>query len=45
MKKLIGIDVAGSYTFNAATRQVTISIGSDLTLSNVLLITNVTANN
>jgi hypothetical protein len=44
MKKLIGIDVAGSYTFNAATRQVTISIGSDITLSNVLLITNVTAN-
>ncbi|HRZ18520.1 MAG TPA: hypothetical protein P5136_00445 [Methanofastidiosum sp.] len=45
MKKLIGSDF-GSYTFNPATRQITLTTGFStyLKLEQILLITNVTAN-
>jgi hypothetical protein len=43
MKKLLGVDVSGSYTFNAAAQTITFS-ETTLTLANILLITNVTAN-
>jgi hypothetical protein len=43
MKKLVGEEV-GSYSFNAATRQITISGITGLDLEQFLLITNVTRN-
>jgi hypothetical protein len=45
MKKLLGTDLSGSYTFNAAAKTITFSgISESITLSNILLITNTTAN-
>jgi hypothetical protein len=45
MKKLLGTDTVGSYTFNPGAKTVTFSnLQQDLTLANILLITNTTAN-
>ena len=45
MKKLLGTDTAGSYAFDKTAKTVTFSGLSDaITLANILLITNVTAN-
>jgi hypothetical protein len=45
MKKLLGVDTVGSYTFNPAAKTVTFSnLAQSLTLANILLITNTTAN-
>lgn len=45
MKKLLGTDVSGSYSFNKTAKTVTFSgLSQSITLSNILLITNVTAN-
>ena len=45
MKRLLGTDISGSYTFNPAEKTVTFSgLSYTLTLANILLITNVTAN-
>lgn len=45
MKKLLGVDTVGSYTFNPAAKTVTFSnLAQALTLTNILLITNTTAN-
>ena len=45
MKRLLGTDISGSYTFNPAAKTVTFSgLSYTLTLANILLITNVTAN-
>lgn len=45
MKKLLGTDTAGSYTFNPTAKTVTFSnLAQSLTLANILLITNTTAN-
>jgi hypothetical protein len=45
MKQLLGTDVSGSYTFNASAKTVTFyGLTQTITLSNILLITNVTAN-
>ena len=45
MKRLLGTDVPGSYTFNPAAKTVTFSgLSYTLTLANILLITNVKAN-
>jgi len=45
MKKLLGTDLAGSYTFNPAAKTITFSgLGQTIDLQNILLITNTTAN-
>ena len=45
MKKLLGTDTVGSYTFNPTAKTVTFSnLAQSLTLANILLITNTTAN-
>lgn len=45
MKQLLGTDTAGSYTFNPGAKTVTFSgLARAITLSNILLITNVTRN-
>lgn len=45
MKKLLGTDASGSYSFNKTAKTVTFSgLSQSITLSNILLITNVTAN-
>jgi len=45
MKKLLGVDTVGSYTFNPTAKTVTFSnLAQSLTLANILLITNTTAN-
>ena len=45
MKKLLGVDTVGSYTFNPTAKTVTFSnLAQLLTLANILLITNTTAN-
>lgn len=45
MKKMLGVDVDGTYAFNASAKTITFSgIPYTLTLQNILLITNVTAN-
>lgn len=45
MKKLLGVEVTGSYAFNAAAKTITFSgISYSLSLVNILLITNVTDN-
>jgi len=45
MKKLLGFDVTGSYAFNASAKTITFSnLSQTITLANILLITNVTAN-
>jgi hypothetical protein len=45
MKKLLGTDIKGSYTFNPAARTITFSnLASNISLENILLITNTTAN-
>jgi len=45
MKRLLGTDVSGSYAFSAAGKTVTFSgLSYTITLANILLITNVTAN-
>jgi hypothetical protein len=45
MKKLLGTDTAGSYTFDPTAKTVTFSnLAQFLTLANILLITNTTAN-
>lgn len=45
MKKLLGTDTTGSYSFNKTAKTVTFSgLSQSITLSNILLITNVTAN-
>ena len=45
MKRLLGIETAGSYSFNPATKKITFSgLIYNITLQNILLITNVTAN-
>lgn len=45
MKKLLGTDTAGSYTFNPIAKTITFSnLAQSLTLANILLITNTTAN-
>ena len=45
MKKLLGTDTVGSYTFNPGAKTVTFSnLQQELTLANILLITNTTAN-
>ena len=45
MKKLLGTDTVGSYTFNPGAKTVTFSnLQQALTLANILLITNTTAN-
>ena len=45
MKQLLGTDTAGSYTFNPGAKTVTFSgLAKAITLSNILLITNVTRN-
>ena len=45
MKKLLGTDTAGSYTFDPTAKTVTFSnLAQSLTLANILLITNITAN-
>lgn len=45
MKKLLGTDITGSYTFNPIAKTITFSsLGQAIALENILLITNVTAN-
>jgi hypothetical protein len=45
MKKLLGQDTTGTYTFNPTAKTVTFSgLSQQITLANILLITNVTAN-
>ena len=45
MKALLGIDFNGSYTFDPATNKVTFkNLDDAISLSNILVITNVTAN-
>jgi hypothetical protein len=45
MKHLLGTDITGSYTFNPGAKTVTFSgLSRAITLSNILLITNVTRN-
>ncbi|NBP66583.1 MAG: hypothetical protein EBU66_18290, partial [Bacteroidetes bacterium] len=45
MKKLLGTDLSGSYTFNPAGNTITFSgLRQDISLENILLITNTTAN-
>lgn len=45
MKKLLGSDISGNYTFNPTAKTITFSrLQQSLTLSNILLITNTTAN-
>jgi GDP-D-mannose dehydratase len=45
MKKLLGYDVTGTYTFNPAAQTITFSnLAQTISLANILLITNVTAN-
>ena len=45
MKHLLGTDITGSYTFNPGAKTVTFSgLPRAITLSNILLITNVTRN-
>jgi hypothetical protein len=45
MKKLLGQDTSGTYTFNPTAKTVTFSgLSQQVTLANILLITNVTAN-
>ena len=45
MKKLLGTDTVGSYTFDPTAKTVTFSnLAQSLTLANILLITNTTAN-
>lgn len=45
MKKLLGTDTAGSYTFDPIAKTITFSnLAQSLTLANILLITNTTAN-
>lgn len=45
MKKMLGVDTAGNYVFNASAQTITFSnLSYTLTLANILLITNVTAN-
>ena len=45
MKKMLGVDAVGSYAFNASAKTITFSnLTNTLTLANILLITNVTAN-
>jgi hypothetical protein len=45
MKQLLGYDTPGTYTFNAAAKTITFSgLAQSITLANILLITNVTAN-
>jgi hypothetical protein len=45
MKKLLGQDTTGTYTFNPTAKTVTFSgLSQQVTLANILLITNVTAN-
>lgn len=45
MKQLLGTDTTGSYTFNPSAKTVTFSgLARAITLSNILLITNVTRN-
>lgn len=45
MKRLLGTDISGSYSFNPAAKTVTFSgLSYTLTLANILLITNVKAN-
>jgi len=45
MKKLLGQDASGTYSFNPAAKTVTFSgLTQQITLANILLITNVTAN-
>jgi hypothetical protein len=44
MKKLLGTDIRGSYTFNPAARTITFSgLASNISLENILLITNAIA--
>jgi len=45
MKKLLGSDISGSYTFNPGAKTITFSgLPQAIILSNILLITNTTAN-
>ena len=45
MKQLLSVDTPGSYSFDKTAKTVTFSgLRDDITLSNILLITNVTAN-
>jgi GDP-D-mannose dehydratase len=45
MKKLLGQDASGTYAFNPTAKTVTFSgLSQAITLANILLITNVTAN-
>lgn len=45
MKKLLGTDLTGSYTFNPAANTITFSgLRQNIALQNILLITNTTAN-
>ena len=45
MKKLLGQDASGTYAFNSTAKTVTFSgLSQQITLANILLITNVTAN-
>ena len=45
MKKLLGTDLTGSYTFNPAANTITFSgLRQNISLQNILLITNTTAN-
>ena len=45
MKKLLGTDTVGSYTFDPIAKTITFSnLAQSLTLANILLITNTTAN-
>jgi hypothetical protein len=45
MKKLLGQDASGTYTFNPSAKTITFSgLSQQITLANILLITNVTAN-
>ena len=45
MKKLLGQDASGTYTFNPSAKTITFSgLSQQITLANILLITNVTTN-
>jgi hypothetical protein len=45
MKKLLGQDASGTHTFNPSAKTITFSgLSQQITLANILLITNVTAN-
>lgn len=45
MKKLYGIETSGSYTFDKTAKTITfVNLPTTITLANILLITNVTAN-